>query len=70
MDSWLRGGGIDVKKCCKENGVPGNCLGLCMKKESSSKTIAEVKIANACSEFENNIKECYVKQLNDRGKRI
>ena len=48
------------KKCCKDNGVPDDCLGLCRNPEMSASRNIPVQSSepNACSEYQKMIAEC------------
>ena len=43
------------ESCCKENGVPDYCMGLCMDPKYASRSVLE----DACDKFKQTAKKCF-----------
>ena len=53
--------------CCKENGVTGHCLGLCMGYESVSSLQFSSRWVSACKRFDSIYETCFTKYTDVTG---
>ena len=54
------------RDCCKENGVPNFCLGLCSPAPAPAARALAGKRTNACSRHEAVIKKCFQDAVIDK----
>ena len=53
---------VTTKQCCENKGVPGNCIGYCVRKKSNSRSLEEKskikKFVSVCSKYEEIAENC------------